>query len=157
MKKQFILAAATALAWASPGQAQSVLAGNPDTVVQALQAAGYRAQLGRDEQGNPQIESAANGSNFVVYFFDCENGRACRAVQFHASYEMSPPSLEQLNAWNRDHRYGRAFVANNNFPSLEMDVDLEAAGGMSRPLFIDNLQLFVSLLPQFEELIGWQR
>lgn len=157
MKKQLIFAAAAAMAWASPGNAQSVLAASPDTIVQALQAAGYRAQLGRDESGNPQIQSAAGGSNFVVYFFDCENGRGCRAVQLHASYEMSAPSLEQLNAWNRDHRYGRAFVANNNFPTVEMDIDLDSAGGMSRQLFLDNLELFVALVPQFEELIGWRR
>jgi len=156
MKKQLVLAAALTFAWATPGQAQTVVASNPNTVAQALQAAGYRAQVGRDEQGNPKIESAANGSNFIVYFFDCENGRACRAVQFHASYEMSPPSLETLNAWNRDHRYGRAFISNNNFPSMEMDVDLEPAG-MTRALFLDNLELFVALLPQFEETIGWGR
>lgn len=155
MNKQLVLAAAT-LAWAAPVQAQTVVASNPVTVAQALQAAGYRAQLGTDGEGNPKIESAANGSNFIVYFFDCSNGRACRAVQFHASYEMSPPSLEVLNAWNRDHRYGRAFVANNNFPTMEMDIDLDA-NGMSRALFLDNLELFVSLIPQFEATIGWQR
>ena len=77
--------------------AQTVQATNPMTVVQALQSGGYRAVLGRDEQGDPKIDSGAGGTNFIIYFFDCTNGRDCRAVQFHSSYETQAPALETMN------------------------------------------------------------
>lgn len=143
--------------FAAPVQAQTVVATNPGTIIQALQSAGYRAVLGRDEQGNPKIDTTAGGTNFVVYFFDCTNGRDCRAIQFHSSYETTAPALETVNRWNRDYRYARAFVTADNNPALELDINLDAGGGMSRRLFLDNLDLYVSLLPQFERLIGWER
>jgi hypothetical protein len=156
MKFRLALAALATFAVAAPAQAQVVLGTNPQTVVQALQSAGYRAVLGRDEQGDPKIDTAAGGTNFVVYFFDCTSGRDCRAVQFHSSYETQPPSLETMNRWNRDYRYTRAFVTSANNPALEMDINLDAAGGISRRLFLDSLELYVGLLPQFERLIGWE-
>ncbi|MGE0180202.1 MAG: YbjN domain-containing protein [Sphingomonas sp.] len=156
MKAKFVLAAAAALAWATPVTAQIITATNPNSIVQALQAGGYRAQLGRDSNGDPKIDTAAGGTNFIVYFFDCTNGRDCRAVQLHSSYEMDTvPALSRLNEWNRDHRYGRAFISGNNFPTMEMDINLDAGGGMSRALFLDNVELFTTLLPQFERMIGW--
>ena len=155
MKIRLALAALAMLVAAAPVQAQTVLATNPMTIVQALQSAGYRAQLGRDERGDPKIDTAAGGTNFIIYFFDCTNGRDCRAVQFHSSYETQAPALETMNRWNRDYRYARAFVTGESHPALEMDVNLDAAGGMSRRLFLDSLDLYVSLLPQFERLIEW--
>ena len=157
MNLRLALAAFAMLVFAGPVQAQSVMATNPISVVQALQSAGYPAALGRDEQGAPKIDTSAGGTSFIVYFFDCTNGRDCRAVQFHSSYESEAPALETINRWNRDYRYTRAFVTADGNPALEFDINLDAAGGMSRRLFLDSLDLYVSLLPQFERLIGWQR
>jgi len=157
MTIRFALAALAALAIAAPAGAQSVQATDPGTVVQALQSAGYSAELGRDERGDPKVDTVVGGTRMVVYFFDCQNGRDCRAVQFHSSYEAPAPPLETMNRWNRDTRYARAFVTADGNPALEMDINLDAAGGMSRRLFLDSLALFAGLLPQFERLIGWEQ
>ena len=157
MTIRLALATFAALAFAVPAQAQTVLATNPMSVVQALQSAGYPATLGRDENGDPKIDTSAGGTSFIVFFFDCTNGRDCRAVQFHSSYEGQAPPLETMNRWNRDYRYTRAFVTAEGNPALELDINLDAAGGMSRRLFVDSLNLYVGLLPQFERLIGWER
>ena len=157
MKIRLLFAALAAFAITMPAGAQTVAASNPATIVQALQSAGFSAALGRDERGDPKIDTAVGGTNIVVYFFDCDGGRACRAVQFHSSYAMQAPPLETMNRWNRDTRYARAFVTADGNPALEMDVNLDAAGGMSRRLFLDNLELFAALVPDFERLIGWQR
>lgn len=157
MRISLALAAFATLVFAAPARAQSVIATNPISVVQALQSAGYPAVLGRDEQGAPKIDTSVGGTSFIVYFFDCTNGSDCRAVQFHSSYEGEAPALETMNRWNRDYRYTRAFVTAEGNPALELDINLDSPGGMSRRLFLDSLDLYVSLLPQFERLIGWQR
>ena len=38
------------------------IAQNPDSVVKALQKAGFRAELNKDSAGDPMIESAASGT-----------------------------------------------------------------------------------------------
>lgn len=146
-----------AVAFAVPAQAQTVLATNPASLVQALHSAGYSAVLGRDEQGDPKIDMSANGTNIIVYFLDCTGGRDCGAVRFHSSYDIAAPPLETMNRWNRDTRFARGYVLPDNDPVLEMDVNLDAPGGMSRRLFLDSVDRYLRLLTQFERLIGWGR
>ncbi|MEI9850087.1 MAG: YbjN domain-containing protein [Sphingomonas sp.] len=45
-------------------------------------------------------------------------------------------STDRINEWNRDHRYGRAYIDKEGDPVVEMDVDLDK-GGISRALFDD--------------------
>src|SRR5882757_3344398 len=48
-----------------------------------LQKAGYKAELTKDDSGDPVINSAANGSTFKIYFYDCDTAKArCKALQF---------------------------------------------------------------------------
>lgn len=72
--------------WAAdtePCGANLVCASDPQSVVQALQAEGYKAALGKSSQtGNPKIESAASGYNYTIYFYECEQGRQCGSLQF---------------------------------------------------------------------------
>ena len=90
MKSAAFLAAALAIA--APAHAQMVTAANPQTIVAALQAGGYKATVGKDSTGDPQIRSAASGSNFVVSFYGCENNRACKTVTFYACLLYTSPS-----------------------------------------------------------------
>ena len=155
MMLKAVAALAAMAALAMPAPAQTVTATDPNTVVQALQAGGYAARLTRDEYGNPQIDSASSGSNFSVFFFDCTDGRDCGAIQFHASYELDPPPADRMAEWNRTKRYARGFISQDNWATAEMDVLIEP-GGISRELFLDNLELWTTLMSQFEEHIGWE-
>ena len=157
MIRKALLLAAAATVMAVPANAQSVTATNPDTVIQALQSAGYTARRTTDEYGDPQIESAYSGSNFSVFFFGCEEGRNCNSIQFHASYEMQQvPGAQVFADWNRTKRYARAFLSANNHPTIEMDINLDG-GSISRALLVDSLELWGTLMSDFEEAIGWQR
>ena len=153
--RRFLLAGALA-AMAFPAQSQNVTASDPGSIVRAMHGAGYQARLTTAEDGNPQIDSGASGSNFSIFFFDCTDGRDCRAIQFHSSYEHPAPALEQLNLWNRETRYARGFISESGTPTIEMDVNLDAAGGISNALFLDNLDLFVLVMGIFEDRIGWE-
>lgn len=156
MALRHILAFAAAAALALPAQAQTVTASDPSSVVQALEAAGLPARQTVDELGEPQIDSNVGDTNFSIFFFDCTNGRDCRSIQFHASYEHPVPAASVFDIWNRDVRYGRAFVSERGHPTMEMDVNLDAPGGISRALFRDSLDLFVVLVGMFEQRIGWE-
>ncbi|MGH6786224.1 MAG: YbjN domain-containing protein [Novosphingobium sp.] len=157
MKFKWFAVAALASAWAIPAQAQMVRAQDPDSLVQALQQAGYAAKLGTDAVGDPQITSGVSGTTFQIYFYNCTDHKNCATVQFHSAYDLqNPVGLDQLNEWNRMKRFGRGFLDKESDPVLEMDVDLDD-GGMSRPLFIDNIEFWTSILGEFEKLIGYRK
>lgn len=134
-------------------QAQSVTAANPQSVVAALQAAGYRAELTKDESGDPLIKSSSSGTDFLVVFYACTRNVACKTVQFYAGYaDPKNATLARLNQWNAEHRFGRAYLTDKGSARIEMDVDLDA-GGMSRALFTDNLQVWTQVMSAFESFI----
>jgi hypothetical protein len=140
----------------SAGAQQLVRAQDPQSIVRALQANGYSAQLTVDQTGDPMIRSAAGGTNFQVLFYNCTNHRECATVQFHVGYDLkTSPSLESINEWNRTQRFGSAHLDKENDPILEMDVDLDD-GGLSPLLFIDNLEFWTSALGRFEKHIGYR-
>ena len=140
----------------SAGAQQLVRAQDPQSLVRAMQANGYTAQLTADQTGDPMIRSAAGGTNFQVLFYNCTNHRECATVQFHVGYDLkTSPSLESINEWNRTQRFGSAHLDKENDPILEMDVDLDD-GGLSPLLFIDNLEFWTSALGRFEKHIGYR-
>jgi hypothetical protein len=142
---------------ASAGGAEQLVRGqDPQSLVRAMQANGYTAQLTVDSTGDPMIRSAAGGTNFQVLFYNCTDHRECATVQFHVGYDLkTAPSLESINEWNRTQRFGSAHLDKENDPILEMDVDLDD-GGLSPLLFIDNLEFWTSALGRFEKHIGYR-
>jgi len=119
-------------------RAEMVTAQNVQSVVKAMQAAGYKAEVGKGDDGDPLIVSATNGSQFWVYFYNCTKNVDCRTIQFNSGYDKKA-SLEELNAWNAKQRFSRAYAHTNGNARLEMDLDLDD-GGISVELFKDNLE-----------------
>lgn len=143
-------------AGSSAAAQQLVRAQDPQSLVRAMQANGYTAQLTTDATGDPMIRSAAGGTNFQVLFYNCTNHRECATIQFHVGYDLkTAPSFESINEWNRTQRFGSAHLDKENDPILEMDVDLDD-GGLSPLLFIDNLEFWTSALGRFEKHIGYR-
>lgn len=152
MKRIAVLAAAL-LGISGTAHAQMVRAQDPSSVVSALQGAGYKAELTKDDSGDPLIRSTSSGSNFAIFFFGCTKNVDCRTIQFFAGYDRDKsPSLSQMNDWNSRKRFGRAYLADKGAARIEMDVDLDD-GGMSTKLFEDNLEFWVLLMAQFEKHI----
>ena len=156
MKFPWLAVIALGAGWALPAQAQMVRAQDPASVVSALQDSGYAAKLGTDKVGDPQITSGVGGTTFQIFFYNCTDHKACATVQFNSGYKVQGPvSLERINEWNRAKRFGRGFLDKDNDPVLTMDIDLDD-GGMSRPLFIDNVEFWTSVLGEFEKWIGYR-
>jgi Putative bacterial sensory transduction regulator len=137
--------------------AQTVTAKDPQTLAATLQAEGYAAKLEKTSDGDPAIRSKSSGSEFAVFFYNCEKGEKCATIQFHAGFDTDDgkgPSLQKINAWNQNNRFGRAYLDDEGDPHIEMDVDLDD-GGMSRELFVDNFEYWTAVMSKFEEHIGW--
>ena len=152
-----VLVAAAALSAVPAGAAAMVRAQDPQSIVAAMQEAGYTAKLGVDKVGDPMITSGYSGTTFQVLFYNCTNHKDCATIQFHSGYDLKEKvSLEAVNEWNRTQRFGRAFLDKDNDPILEMDLDLDD-GGVSPALFVDNLEFWTSVLPKFEQRIGYRK
>jgi hypothetical protein len=158
MRKKILAAAAVAV-WSGAG---AVLAGAlPEggvtgaEVVAALQDKGYRAELTTDSTGDPMIQSAAEGVNFRVFFYECEGDPArCSAIQLVAAFDLEEGlALDRINLWNREHRFGRGYLDDENDPFVEMDLDVEY--GFTTEALANNLDTWVTVLPGFKEFIGF--
>jgi hypothetical protein len=151
------LAAAALLLGTVPAAAETVTAKDPQSIVQAMQAAGYQAKLDVDKVGDPMVKSSTSGTQFGVYFYNCTDHKDCTSIQFQTGFDTDPgkaPSLEVINRWNTTKRYTAAYLDDEGDPGISMDVNLDH-GGIASDLFEDNLQLWASLVADYEKHIGW--
>ena len=149
------LGCAAGLGIATPASADDVQAQDPSGISAAMQQAGYRAQLGSDDTGDPLIFSATGGSDFRVYFYNCTDNADCRTIQFYAGYSAPhTATLETINEWNENNRFGRAYLGEDGIARIEMDIDLDD-GGISQALFEDNLEYWAIVMSRFEDYIGY--
>jgi hypothetical protein len=156
MRIRHALVAAAVMAAPLPAAAASmVTATDPQSLVKAMQAAGYQANLTTDKQGDPKIDTGVSGTRFAIYFYGCKDNKNCRTVTFSTGYNLdNSATLEQINEWNQAQRFGRAYIDDEGDPILEMDLDLED-GGVTPALFIDNIEYWESALENFEKHIGY--
>lgn len=153
MFKKLVAVAAAILAFSGTAHAQMVRAQSPQSVVDALQGAGYKAVLTTDGTGDPKIESASSGNKFVIFFYGCTKNRDCTTLQFYAGWTGPKISLDQINKWNNDKRFSRAIIDKDGDPVIKQDLDLDD-GGMSRLLFEDNVEYWVLVMTEFTKYIG---
>lgn len=116
-----------------------------------LHDAGYRASVGRDLQDDPMVTSSAAGARYSILMYGCEQDR-CKSLHFSVGFDLTNgSSLQVVNAWNRDNRYGNAWLDDENDPWLELDLDLEGGGTLNQ--VAEYIVLWDSLLGQFQTLI----
>ncbi|WP_242122643.1 YbjN domain-containing protein [Sphingobium sp. Sx8-8] len=123
-----------------------VCASSPQSVVQALQAAGYKAALSKSKTtGNPMIESAASGYSFSIFFYECEQARNCGSLQFQLSFEDDGGNTPELaNKWNKDKRFAQMSVWDDH--SLALAYDVTTVGGLNQKNFADVIDWWAVML-----------
>lgn len=136
-----------ALAWAGPAAAQMISAKDPQTLVGALLAKGYQAQLGTTA-GEPSIVSGAGGVRFHIFFENCTDGEHCTTVTFMTGFTDIDSDVERMNAWNRQNRFARAYIDAEGDPVLKMDLDLDHAG-IPRENFGEYVDIWATQVPKF--------
>ena len=122
-----------------------------DEVAKVLQSKGYRAEISKDSAGDPMIISGLDGSTFRILFYNCKSGR-CAAIQFATAFDLEKGlTYSKINGWNREKRFGRAYLDDDMDPFLEMDVDLEH-GAMTETI-ANNVDTWAAVLPAFKNFL----
>lgn len=151
MKKRTTAAAAAVLTCLSmmPAYAASQLsAEDPEAILQVAKGYGS-AELSTDSDGDPHIVGRMSGTKYGIYFYGCENGRNCDDIQLRAAWSGPKVSLHQINQWNKDKRYGKAYLDDDNDPTLEISVNLKH--GVSRANLDDTFDWFRIAVEGFEK------
>jgi hypothetical protein len=154
MLRQVILGGAILLATAFPAQAQRIVDGsNVDEVVKIARGYGT-AELEAQSNGDPQIKGEIKGVTYYVTFMNCKENTSCEDVNFYAGFLDNKQTLEVINAWNRDKRFGRAYLDSDLDAVVDFDVNLEY--GVTRDNLDAAFAVWSLILDQFTTYIGYK-
>ncbi len=140
----------TALVTIGPAMAQTIYDGvRPSEVQRIISDLGYRAQLGKSESGTSYIASAANGLNFVVYFYTCGKDDRCTSVQFVSRWNTNGKDNVDVGKWNDNRRFLAAFRRPDGDLTVKMDANFDA--GVTQSHIEDTFKLWTTFLATFDE------
>lgn len=144
--------AASAVLLSNPALAANVVA-DLDRIAQTMERAGYQPEQGSSD-GERYIKAKLDQYEFLVLPFGCDDTqRNCRSAQFFISFDPErSPSLEAMNAYSRENRWGRIYLDKEGDPALEFDLDLEE-GSMSEALFLDNLAYWETVVQAYATFV----
>ncbi len=146
------LFAAFAAVQAMPAAAKNVVA-DIDQIADVMKGAGHKVEV-KDVKGERFISAEGSGYKYAIFSFGCDDaGKNCKSIQFFVAFDpKSSPSLEQMNTYAREHRWGRPYLDKEGDPAIEFDLDLEK-GGMSPELFLDNVEYWEAIMVAYAEWV----
>lgn len=153
--KTTIASAVLTLAMTGGAMAQNITASNPQSIMDFFFAEGIPAQLGTDNVDDPKIDVRYYGTKFAIYFYGCNENTNCTAIQFFSGYATDGDvSLDQVNTWNTERRYARAYISESGSARIEYDI-FTGNDGVTQADFSDVFTLWTQSIENFEEHIGW--
>jgi hypothetical protein len=94
---------------------------SPEDIAAIIQASGYGADI-RTFDGCTVILSSARGLSFSIYLYGERNNRnRITNLQFSSSFG-DKVTLEQVNKWNKENRFLKAYVDDEGDLCLEWDI-----------------------------------
>jgi hypothetical protein len=128
-------------------------ASDPSGIARFMEKTGYRVELGTDTAGAPVISGRISRSDYVIQFYECENGAFCNSVQFIAkAAKPAAFTYETANSFNARWRYVRLTMDQTQV-KLQMDVNLDA--GVTADNLEDTLDIWRQLLEFYErDILG---
>lgn len=147
----FATALAAAAALAPAAHASDLIDATDPTEILNIARGFGSANLDRDSDGDPRITGRIDGYRYSVFFYGCASGERCTNIAFNAGWITKDVDLDRINEWNRDRRYGRAYLDRDGDPVVEMDVNIEF--GVSRMNFDDTFALWSSILKEFANYV----
>jgi hypothetical protein len=157
MGSRTILAAAMLmLGGAANVSAQELVDGtNVDDVANI--ARGYGSvTVDKASNGDPMITGKIEGVSYYLFFRNCtEANTECEDLNFYAGFLDNKQTMDAVNAWNRDKRFGKAYLDSDLDAVIEYDVNLEH--GVTRENLDSTFSVWSLILKQFADYIGFQR
>lgn len=121
-------------------------------VAAALQKAGYPADVTADHSGVPTIRGSTGKVLFFVHFYQCGAELRCASVEFTAAFQHNHVTAATIGAWNREERFGRAYLDTRGIAWVAMDVD--TSRGMTPEVLLANSQRWITVLNGFGTFIA---
>lgn len=150
-----LVAAASGATQARAQGTELVDATDPERLARIIMSNGFQATVARDSRGDPMIRSAAEGVNFVILFYGCQQNANCRSIQYSVSFRMGkPPTLQALNSFNLSRTLGEASLSSAGLPRLTYFMTLQ--GGVSEANFLHAFSLWRDVLSAFVRYIGFR-
>ncbi len=117
-------------------------------IARFMEKTGYRVELRADAKGDPVIQGRISRSDYLIQFYECENGATCNSIQF-VTQAARPAGLtpDAANAFNIRWRYVR-LTYDAAQVKMQMDVNLDA--GVTADNFEDTLDIWRQLLAIYE-------
>lgn len=154
--RAILAAAVLVLGGAAGAMAQQLIDGtNVDEVANIARGFGS-VTLDKSSNGDPMIEGKIEGVSYYLFFRNCaDDNTQCEDLNFYAGFLDNKQTMEAINAWNRDKRFGKAYLDSDLDAVIEYDVNLEH--GISRENLDSTFQVWSLVLKQYADYIGFQR
>ena len=136
-------------------QADAVVAGDGTSIANYFLGEGLEPELTRDDVNDPLIHIDFYGREFSIYFYGCTDGTDCTSIQFFSGYRTDGAvRISQINQWNTEQRYAKAYLTETGAARIELDVFL-GESGMNGDDFAGLLSRWVRQQADFETFIDW--
>lgn len=120
------------LALAGPARGETIAAQDVDRILSVARSFGAAERtVGSD--GAPLLRAEMEGAAYLIVFYGCAaDGSGCGDLQFAALWDAGAdpdptgPDLRRINAWNRDHMVGAAYIDANGAVGLKMETAIGA-------------------------------
>ncbi|GLQ09319.1 hypothetical protein GCM10007913_12510 [Devosia yakushimensis] len=154
MKFVPMLAGATlALALSVSAQAQTLTGANTEDILAVAKNYGS-ASMTKQSNGDPQITGKIGGVSYQVYFRNCTNNKNCEDLNFYLGFLDIKPTLEEINDWNFNKRFSRAYLDQDKDACVEMDLDM--VQGISAEYLDSQFALWKMVVEQFADHVGYE-
>lgn len=153
--KAILAAGGFMLASVVPASAQATIDGNSIDEILNI-ARGYgSATLEQEDGKDPSISGKIEGVSYYLFFRNCNDSHTnCEDLNFYAGFLDNKQTLDAINAWNRDKRFGKAYLDGDLDAVIEYDVNVQY--GVSAKTLDSDYSLWSQILKQFAEYIGFQ-
>jgi len=152
--KSMIVGAVAVLGLAAGAQAQETLDGSDVDAILELARGHGEAELQKQQNGDPKILGKVGGIQYAVYFMNCSKNKNCEDLNFYAGFLDLKPSLEVINDWNREKRFGKAYLDADKDAVIEMDLNLEH--GVSSDNLDAAFSVWELVVDQYTQHIGYK-
>jgi len=154
MKSAIVAALLLPALLAAPASAEELLDGSKIDDILAIAQKYGPATLEQQQNGNPRISATTEGVSYQIFFMNCAANAVCEDLNFYAGFKDIKPAMDALNTWNRDKRFGSAYLDADLDAAIEYDVNLEY--GVSRKNLDAAFGVWSLLLGEFAAYIGYK-
>jgi hypothetical protein len=146
-----LLAASLALLATAATAQNLVTAEDPEKILEIARGFGS-AELERDDDGAPVIRGRMEGRRYSVFFYGCTDGKDCSTIQFWTFAPAPGNPLDAVNVWNREYRFGKAYIDNVGDIVIEWDVNLW--GGVTAKNLDDTFDWWRGVIVRAKTVFG---